>query len=553
MSKFFSTMYKITLFFSAFLFLLNINALAQSNDISAGVLSGSFDAQGNFFIRDTAIGAFNIPQYDYQKFGAQSWFNLNYRNAGFDIGARFDLFNNSNLLNPTGSYTAQGIGNWYIKKSVDKFDLAAGYLYDQIGSGIIYRAYEERPLAIDNALYGVSVAYRATENLKIKGFTGRQKQQFDTYGAVIRGLNADAFLSIGDSSKPTTVSPGIGIVARAFDKTSIDQIVSAISSYQVADSIGAQYNTYAFSAYNTLTRGGFSWYIEGAIKSNDVFFNPFAARNLSGGTSAFGKLQNKPGTIIYSSVAFAKKGFGLTAEGKRTKNFTFRTNPFVILNRGTLNFLPPMSRQNTYRLSARYNAATQELGEQAFQVEARYAPKKGIELLANASNITTLENDVLYREYLGEITFKKKKKSLIVGLQIQHYNQERYEIKPNVPLVKTFTVYTEYLHKFSRKRSLRTELQHMATQQDYGSWFFGLMEYSVAPHWIITVSDMYNYDPKKTKRALHYPTTTVAYTTGSNRVSLGYIKQVEGVVCTGGICRLEPAFSGVRLTMNSTF
>ncbi|MEM9822759.1 MAG: DUF6029 family protein [Bacteroidota bacterium] len=43
------------------------------------------------------------------------------------------------------------------------------------------------------------------------------------------------------------------------------------------------------------------------------------------------------------------------------------------------------------------------------------------------------------------------------------------------------------------------------------------------------------------------------YTNGANRFSLSYIKQVEGIVCAGGICRLEPAFSGVRATVSSTF
>ncbi len=541
-------------FFYPFLFLLLFTGIIQAQEQqNQGRLSGSLDATGNFFIRDTAIGAFNIPQYDYQKFGAQSWFNLNYSNYGFDAGVRFDLFNNSNLLVPTQSYTAQGIGNWYIKKQLDKFNFAAGYLYDQIGSGIIFRAFEERPLAIDNALVGVRAGYKPTENLNIKVFSGRQKQQFDLYGSVIKGISADGFFSLGDSLKPWTIAPGIGVVGRTFDKSTVDQIVSAISSYTVADSITAQYNSYAFTAFNTLNAGRFTWYVEGAYKTTDVFFDPQAKRTLSSGDVAYGKLLNKPGNIVYSSLSYASKGLGISLEGKRTENFTFRTNPFVTLNRGTINFLPPMSRQNTYRLSARYNAATQELGEQAFQSEMRYRPKKGFEILANFSNIQTLEKEKLYREMLAEFTWKKKRYSTILGIQHQEYNQRVYEVKPNAPLVQTFTVYSEFLYKFTKRRSIRMELQHMLTRQDYGSWLFALAEFSAAPHWVLTVSDMYNYDPHKTSKALHYPTVSLAYTHHSTRLTLGYVKQVEGVVCTGGICRLEPAFSGVRLTVNSTF
>ena len=90
-------------------------------------------------------------------------------------------FNNSNLLNPTGSYTDQGIGRWFIKKRINKLGISVGYLYDQVGSGIIFRAFEQRPLLIDNALYGARLTYDIAPDWEIKAFTGLQKQQFDEY------------------------------------------------------------------------------------------------------------------------------------------------------------------------------------------------------------------------------------------------------------------------------------------------------------------------------------------------------------------------------------
>jgi hypothetical protein len=35
--------------------------------------------------------------------------------------------------------------------------------------------------------------------------------------------------------------------------------------------------------------------------------------------------------------------------------------------------------------------------------------------------------------------------------------------------------------------------------------------------------------------------------------TFGYLKQQQGVNCSGGICRLEPAFSGVRFTVSTNF
>src|SRR5690606_29383998 len=143
-----------------------------------------------------------------------------------------------------------------------------------------------------------------------------------------------------------------------------------------------------------------------------------------------------------------------------------------------------------------------------------------------------------------------------------------YEEKPGVPIVETFIPYVEILYKVDRYKSLRFESQFMHvgndvkadSRQDYGGWLFGLLEYSIAPHWTFTVSDMFNIAPGKNspkdngeKLSLHYPRFDIFYNIKNNRFSLSYVKQVEGVVCTGGICRLEPAFNGVRFTVNSTF
>ena len=73
---------------------------------------GQFQTRANFFLRDSLIGAANIPQYDYQLFGSESWLNLQADYQGFSLSLRFDFFNNSNLLIPTNSYSDQGIGNF---------------------------------------------------------------------------------------------------------------------------------------------------------------------------------------------------------------------------------------------------------------------------------------------------------------------------------------------------------------------------------------------------------------------------------------------------------
>ncbi len=534
---------------SLLVFIQNIEAQTVANPPETSPISGSLQANGNFFMRDTAIGAANSPQYDRQLVGADAWLTLNYNRGGYDIGVRFDVFQNSQLLNPRESYSASGIGRFYVKKRVDKLLIYGGYIYDQIGSGIIFRSYEDRPLGIDNALVGVNLDYQITDNWHIKAFTGRQKRQFETYKSTVNGLNAEGFVSIGNLS----LAPGVGIVHRTLDDETTTQLVSAIATYSKADSIGAKYNTFALTAYNTLSFGKWTWYIEGAYKTPEAIFDPTVEKINRDGSLTTGKFVSRSGSVIYSNLGFVTEGVGITLEAKRTDGFSFKTTPFAQLNRGTVNFLPPMSRQNSYRLTTRYVPATQELGEQALQLDVKLSPSEKMNIDVNVSTISTLNNVPLYREIYTSLLLKRDATEWVFGIQHQTYNQQVYEVKPNVANVATITPFVEYRHKLSPTKSLKVETQFMSTQQDYGSWWNGLVELSIAPKWSFSVSDMWNVMPKKTASALHYPSVSVAFSQEANRISVAYVRQVEGIVCTGGICRVEPAFSGVRLGITSAF
>lgn len=535
-----------------------------------GSFTGGFQTSANFFLRDSLIGAANIPQYDNELFGAQSWLDLGYNIQGFDFGLRFDMFNNSNLLNPNDSYTDEGIGRWHIAKKINKLDLRVGYIYDQIGSGIIFKAYEQRPLLIDNALYGARVMYDLSDNWTVKAFTGRQKFLFSEYGSVTKGASIEGFIDLSQEGKIFTLAPGIGIVNNTQDEESINSVVDIVKNYQPVDRIEPEYNTFAYSIFNTLSLGPISLYTEYALKSDDTFFDPNALKSETDGSQTFGKLVKEHGSVFYSSLSYAAHGLGVTLEYKRTENFDYRVNPHVRLLRGQINFIPPMNRQNTYRLNARYSPATQLLSEQAYQIDVKYRWNKSLTTGVNYSSIEDLGGNRLYEELFTEVMYKYKRKWQVkTGVQFQKYNQEIYEVKPGVALLEDVIPYIDFLYKFSRKKSLRTEIQYLTVGtdekagalQDYGDWFFVLFEYAMAPHWSFVVSDMYNVNPGKNspisengeKESLHYPRIDIYYTHKANRFSLSYIKQVEGIVCNGGICRLEPAFSGFNFTINSTF
>jgi hypothetical protein len=83
-----------------------------------------------------------------------------------------------------------------------------------------------------------------------------------------------------------------------------------------------------------------------------------------------------------------------------------------------------------------------------------------------------------------------------------------------------------------------------------------LIEYTISPHWYITVYDEYNYAEDEKyglDRSIHHLNGSVAYVHETTRVSLGYGRQRAGVLCVGGVCRVVPAATGFTLSITSSF
>ena len=518
-------------------------SLISSKGLSGqGQFSGDLQLETQFYIRDTLIGASGTEHYDVLKNGGDSWLSFSYLNPEWDLsmGVRFDAHYNSNLHNPGTAFTGIGVGTFYLQKRVDKLDITAGYLYDQFGSGLTFRAYEERALGIDKALLGVRLMYALHENWTVTGIVGKQRDRFDLFAPVIMGGRLEGSLAAG---KTVRLNPGLSVVDRSMDKENLDLVRANLApTLAPGDSVRPLANVYTASVYNTLSVGNVSWYVELAGKSNEY-------------DTPDGSPWDQYGSAVLSSLSYSKKGLGLTGQFRRVNAFMLRTSPNEQLLNGIFNFLPTLTRQNSLRLPARYNAVAQDLGEIGYQLDGIYTPVKGYTLSGNYSDIRTLDNRQLFREIYADLEVRIKSDwKLLVGGQTVQYNQDFYENKPGVPTVRTFTPFVEFLYKLDKRKSIRIEAQHMSNEGDFGSWMYGLIEFNMAPSFSISVADMYNYDPtEKSPGQIHYYTLFSSYTNKANRFYASYSRQVEGIICTGGVCRFEPAFNGVKIGVTSSF
>ena len=159
-----------------------------------------------------------------------------------------------------------------------------------------------------------------------------------------------------------------------------------------------------------------------------------------------------------------------------------------------------------------------------------------------------------FRDISLEITrkFSPDFKS-IAGLSRIYYSKSVLEGHPGEPDVKASIGYIDLTCKISAKQNFRTELQHLYTKQDKGSWAMVLCEYSLAPQWIFSVTDQFNYGNDISNEKDHYPLLNISYNRNAHNVSLLMGRQREGLICIGGVCRYVPASAGFGLIYTVTF
>lgn len=527
---------------------LFITGISEAKAQGPGAFSGDLMLNGNFFQRDSAIGAAGNDLYDKYLSGGEGWLSLRYSNYGFTGYLRLDVFNNSNLKDPLKAMSGFGIGAWSISKEVKGLTITGGYIYDQIGSGILFRSYEDRGLLIDNALEGLHLKYKLTDQITVKAFTGQQKNIFDRYRPIIKGFNAEGNFSL---SKSVNITPGVGVLNRTLDQTSYNSIYNTVQAYPVEDRFTPKYNTYAFTAYNTLSAGDFTWYVEGAYKTHETINFPTLNPN-----SVTYDYRDKSGNIVFSTLSYARKGLAINFTGKRTENFVMRIAPDENSpNNGMVNWQPIVAQIRPQRLMARYTPASQDISELAMNANVLVSPNDDYDFNLSYTHINTLDNVELYREAYFEANIRSLDNFLIdVGAQYMRYNLF-YQGKVGDPIVSAFTPFTEITYMIDSKNSLKLQAQYMNTKQDDGSWAFVALEYAIAPKWSFALSDMYNVSPSETSKFKdkHFYNVFIARTQGAHRISLAYVKQVAGINCSGGVCRYEPAFSGLRLSITSSF
>lgn len=229
------------------------------------------------------------------------------------------------------------------------------------------------------------------------------------------------------------------------------------------------------------------------------------------------------------STSYSQRGMSILLQAKRSDNMNFRSRRTESGTAGFINHLPAFAMQQTYALAALYPYATQTDGEWAYQAELGYkfnrktflGGKYGTSVKLNFSHIRAIEKNLHNggtegtdgygspfwksgKKYYQDINVQiEKKLTKDFKLNLMYMNQyyNKTVVEGDGGMIHSDIFVAEGKYRFNKKITLRGEAQYLSTKDDQGDWWFGLLELSVLPNFMFTISDQYN-------GAEHYYTST---------------------------------------------
>lgn len=475
-----------------------------------------------------------------------------------DGGARFEFLKHP-LPGFEKDFKGWGVPNIYLKAHFKNWNLTLGNFYEQFGSGFILRTYEERSLGVDNSLLGGRLVINPLPGVTIKALSGKQRRYWSYNDAWVSGGDVEFGL---DQWFKTMSEHGTYLTLGAswVNKYESDEDIMTDATHKL--NLPTYVN--AFDVRANLQKGNFNVLAEYAWKTQDPSFDN-------------GYIYRK-GKVAMLSATYSKKGMSLLLQAKRSDNMSFRSRRTVTGTSSFINHLPAFTMEHTYALAALYPYATNPDGEWAYQAELGYTFKRhtllggkyGTSVKINFSHVHAIDrnehdNGIMGSDGYGSAFWKwgkqtyyqdlnvqlEKKLSRAFKLSLMYMNQfyNKTVIEGEGGMIHSDIFVAEGKYTVNRKMTLRGELQYLSTADDDGDWLYGLLECSLMPHWMFTISDMYNSGVTN----LHYYQGYITFNTGSHRLQLGYGRTRAGFNCSGGVCRYVPASKGVTLSYNYNF
>ena len=515
-------------------------------------LSGSIQSDMLLAQKDSTIGA----EATDGRFLTNTYLDLKLSSRYVEAGARLEYLKHP-LPGYENDFKGWGVPYAYLKGRYKNAELTLGSFYEQFGSGFILRSYEERSLGIDNSLQGARLNYRPWAGVAVKVLTGRQRRYWNHNKSWMTG--ADVEWNIDELCKTLQQhNTYVTLGASYLNKHERDEVIMVDPTHR----LHLPLNVNAFDVRLRVQHRAFNVLAEMAMKSQDPSHdNGYIYRN---------------GYVAMLSGSYSKRGMSLLLQAKRSTNMGFRSRRGMEGISSFVNHLPPFTMEHTYTLAALYPYATRPDGEWAYQAAAAYTFPKGSPIggkygttaKVNFSHVHSVRKngsgeigtdgygspfwawgDATYYQDIDFQVEKRLAKDTKLNLMYMYQRYNQILLEGHGGMLNSHIFVADVKQKLAPNTTLRVEGQYLASKDGDKDWLFGLGELSLAPHWMFTLSDLYNVGNTR----VHYYQGYVTYSGGAHRLQLGYGRTRAGFNCSGGVCRYIPATKGLTLSYNYNF
>lgn len=524
-----------------------------------GYVTGSLESTNHIYVEDE-VNNFYPSSYMQLKegvFASNDYLKLDYYKGALSAGMQLEGYLPTLVGYPLSESTL-ALSNLYVSWREKSYSVTAGTFYEQLGSGLLFRSWEDRMLGLNNAMLGVRATYNFQDVFAVRAFGGIPrlgKQQFYTdpkfFGLGLTNVNVAA----ADVSLSLSNLLGWNAITLSLEGSVMNKHESMEEIYAM---VGCKENNVGWSGRVNFDANGF--FARGEyVDAGQQIVNVNAA---SMGRKA------KRGNAQLLELGYNGRGLGVTMTGRRMDRMNQKIYAYNGAHPGygsaanMLSYRPAMCTQYTYMLTTLnpYNCEVGDkvirAGEIGGQIDAFYnfrrgskvGGKRGMRVHANFSTYYGLDEfgkvngeDFLFRDFSFDVEkqWTKKFKSMLMYSMQDNHNRE----------FASHIVVADMLYKWTPTISTRMELQYLATKSYEGDWMAGLLEFNLAPHWSVFASDMWNHGSTK----LHYYNAGVSFTIEHLRVSAGYGRYKAGFICSGGVCREIPAYTGANISLTASF
>ena len=422
-------------------------------------------------------------------FRSNNYLKLDYMKGCFSAGIQAEYYPNP-LLGYDVNLKGIGLPGKYLAWTERNWGITAGDFYDQFGTGVILRSWEDRELGWNNSLCGGRFTFKTRDDLfSIKVLGGFRRQYLWYSGDALTGAETLFHLGMWDF--------GGSAVYR----------------------MGAEGKGLSYSAQVSYGEKGFSARAEYVGK--------------------------KDGNAQTLELGYALRSF--------SSAFTLRRLQGMNDAMG-MSYLPSLSQEQHYMLASLNPYTTFAEGELGGNLALFYRlpswkfQVNGAYILSLPSALKNHDKCRLaYRELNVEVEKRWNRRFKTVAFLSIQENSPTHGERKATNAQNVFVL--EGVYKMGKKLSLRAQAQYLYSQELTRDWMAGMVELSSTSGWSVHVQDMYNHGDTK----VHYYAVGASWSKKGFKADLSYGHQRAGLVCSGGVCRWQPEYTGGMLRLSYGF